>query len=73
MFSDTSRPKKWAEEDGKEYFFIERSLMEEAIRGNCFLEYGEYKGNLYGTSIETIKRVSKAGKVCIVNVHPQVG
>ncbi|XP_022098714.1 MAGUK p55 subfamily member 7-like isoform X2 [Acanthaster planci] len=67
----TSRPKKWAEEDGKEYYFIERSLMEEAIRGNCFLEYGEYKGNLYGTSIETIKRISKAGKVCIVNVHPQ--
>ncbi|XP_071792012.1 MAGUK p55 subfamily member 7-like isoform X1 [Asterias amurensis] len=67
----TSRPKKWAEEDGKEYYYIERSLMEEAITGNQFLEYGEYKGNLYGTSIETIKRVSKAGKLCIVNVHPQ--
>ncbi|XP_038047177.1 MAGUK p55 subfamily member 7-like isoform X2 [Patiria miniata] len=67
----TSRPKKWAEEDGKEYYYIDRSTMEEAIRGNRFLEYGEYKGNLYGTSIETIKRVSKAGKVCIVNVHPQ--
>lgn len=37
-----------------------------------FLEYGEYKGNLYGTSIESVKDVLSSGKICVVDIEPNV-
>lgn len=37
-----------------------------------FLEYGEYKGNLYGTSIEAVKDVLSSGKICLVDIEPNV-
>ncbi|CAH1169752.1 unnamed protein product [Phaedon cochleariae] len=67
----TSRPMKPGEEDGKEYFFISREQMEEDIEAGKFIEYGEYKGNLYGTSSESVKEIVIAGKVCILNPHYQ--
>uniref|UniRef100_H2TJB9 MAGUK p55 scaffold protein 4 n=1 Tax=Takifugu rubripes TaxID=31033 RepID=H2TJB9_TAKRU len=35
-----------------------------------FLEYGEYKGNLYGTSIESVKDVLSSGKICVIDIEP---
>lgn len=37
-----------------------------------FIEYGEYKENLYGTSLESIHRVLDQKKVCLVDVQPEV-
>ena len=37
-----------------------------------FLEYGEYKGNMYGTSIESVKDVLNSGKICVVDIEPNV-
>lgn len=37
-----------------------------------FLEYSEYKGNLYGTSIDAVKEVLNRGKICIVDIEPNV-
>ena len=37
-----------------------------------YVEHGEYKGNLYGTSVESIKSVVNAGDVCILSPHHQV-
>lgn len=37
-----------------------------------FIEYGEYKDNLYGTSLESIHRVLDQNKVCLVDVQPEV-
>ena len=71
--TDTSRTKKWVEEDGKEYHFASREVMELNINHNRLLEYGEYKGHLYGTSIESVRTVIKSGKVCVLTLHPQVG
>ena len=36
------------------------------------MEYGEYRGHLYGTSIESIKEVIASGKVCLLAPHTQV-
>uniref|UniRef100_A0A3B4Y3S7 MAGUK p55 scaffold protein 3 n=1 Tax=Seriola lalandi dorsalis TaxID=1841481 RepID=A0A3B4Y3S7_SERLL len=36
-----------------------------------FIEYGEYKDNLYGTSLESINRVLDQNKVCLVDVQPE--
>jgi len=67
----TSRPQKAAEIDGQEYYFVPRDQMEEEVNSGKFVEHGEYKGNLYGTSIETVKSIVNAGFVCIMNPHPQ--
>ncbi|KAJ8924734.1 hypothetical protein NQ315_000887 [Exocentrus adspersus] len=67
----TSRPMKPGEVNGKEYFFVTREQMEEDIEASKFIEFGEYKGNLYGTSAESVKAIVHAGKVCILNPHYQ--
>ena len=37
-----------------------------------YLESGEYEYNLYGTKLESIKNVMAEGKMCILDVSPQV-
>lgn len=59
------------EENGKEYNFITREQMEEDIQAGKFIEFGEYKGNLYGTSSESVTAIVNSGKVCILNPHYQ--
>ncbi|XP_050301142.1 MAGUK p55 subfamily member 7 isoform X2 [Anthonomus grandis grandis] len=67
----TSRSMKPGEVDGKEYFFISREEMEADIEKGKFIEYGEYKGNLYGTSADSVKAIVNSGHVCILNPHYQ--
>ncbi|XP_057654328.1 MAGUK p55 subfamily member 7 isoform X2 [Diorhabda carinulata] len=67
----TTRTMRPGEEDGKEYFFVSREVMEKDIEEGKFIEFGEYKGNLYGTSTESVKAIINAGKVCILNPHYQ--
>ncbi|KAL5279948.1 MPP6 family protein [Megaselia abdita] len=66
----TSRTKRALEENGKSYWFADREDMEEEIKQNNFLEYGEHNGNLYGTHVESIKDVIKSGKMCVLDVAP---
>ena len=37
-----------------------------------FLEYGEYKGHLYGTSLDAVKDVLSRGKMCVIDIEPKV-
>lgn len=37
-----------------------------------FLEYGEHKGNFYGSSTESVMDVLNSGRVCIVDIEPNV-
>ncbi|KAK7507133.1 hypothetical protein BaRGS_00001068 [Batillaria attramentaria] len=67
----TTRERKPFEEDGKEYHFLTREEMEEQIIAQRFVEYGEYRGHLYGTSLESIKQVTASGKVCLLAPHTQ--
>ncbi|XP_032406630.1 MAGUK p55 subfamily member 7 isoform X2 [Xiphophorus hellerii] len=66
----TSRPKKNQECDGVEYHFISKHLFEADIHNNKFVEYGEYKGNYYGTSLDTLRGVLAKKKVCLLDVQP---
>lgn len=66
----TSRTKRNQESDGVEYHFISKSLFETDIQNNRFLEYGEYKGNYYGTSLDSIRSVLAKKKVCLLDVLP---
>ncbi|XP_021956752.1 MAGUK p55 subfamily member 7 isoform X3 [Folsomia candida] len=67
----TSRPQRPGETNGKDYCFVTREKMEEDIQSGRFIEFGEYKGNLYGTACETVRSVINAGQVCVLNPHSQ--
>ncbi|XP_011160119.1 MAGUK p55 subfamily member 7 isoform X3 [Solenopsis invicta] len=67
----TSRPPRPGEVDGKEYHFVTREKMQEDIETGKFIEYGEYKGNLYGTTSESVTSLVNVGYVCLLNPHYQ--
>uniref|UniRef100_A0AAX7TSA4 Membrane protein, palmitoylated 4-like n=1 Tax=Astatotilapia calliptera TaxID=8154 RepID=A0AAX7TSA4_ASTCA len=66
----TTRAPRGYEESGREYFFISREVFENMVYHNRFLEYGEHKGNMYGTSIESAKEVLNSGKICVIDIEP---
>ncbi|KAI5108728.1 MAGUK p55 subfamily member 4 isoform X1, partial [Silurus meridionalis] len=66
----TTRPRKMFEEPGREYHFISRDEFEIMIHTNRFVEYGEFRGYFYGTSVDAVKAVLAAGKICIIDIHP---
>lgn len=65
----TTRPKRNQESDGVEYIFISKHLFETDIQNNKFIEYGEYKNNYYGTSIDSVRSVLLKNKVCLLDVQ----
>ncbi|XP_053197742.1 MAGUK p55 subfamily member 3-like [Scomber japonicus] len=67
----TTRPRKCHEREGVEYHFISKAAFEADIQNGKFIEYGEYKDNLYGTSLESIHRILDQNKVCLVDVQPE--
>uniref|UniRef100_A0A674C644 MAGUK p55 scaffold protein 3 n=1 Tax=Salmo trutta TaxID=8032 RepID=A0A674C644_SALTR len=67
----TTRAKKSHEREGVEYNFITKQAFEADIQSNIFIEYGEYKDNFYGTSLEAIRSVLDQNKICLVDVQPE--
>lgn len=72
LISDTTRPPRKDEENGKEYYFISNDEMTKCIVANEFLEYGSFQGNMFGTKIETIQKIHEQGKIALLDVEPQV-
>ncbi|ELW62696.1 MAGUK p55 subfamily member 4 [Tupaia chinensis] len=68
---DTTRSKKSYEIDGREYHYVSKETFESLMYSHRMLEYGEYKGHLYGTSVEAVQAVLEAGKVCVMDLEPQ--
>lgn len=46
--------------------------MEADIAAGKFIEHGEYRGNLYGTSVDGIRDFVQAGYQPIISPHYQV-
>lgn len=69
--SHTTRPQRFGEEEGREYFFITKAEFEQRIEAGDFLEYANVHGNLYGTSIAESRKVFNAGRDLIVEVDVQ--
>ncbi|XP_031427162.1 MAGUK p55 subfamily member 3 isoform X3 [Clupea harengus] len=67
----TTRPKKTHEKEGVEYHFVTKPAFDADAQNNKFIEYGEYKENQYGTSIEAIRSVQAKNKMCLVDVQPE--
>ncbi|XP_058801836.1 protein PALS2 [Phymastichus coffea] len=66
----TSRPPRVLEENGKSYWFTDREAMERDIREHRYLEYGEHGGNLYGTKLDSVRELIRAGKMCVLDCSP---
>lgn len=69
--SHTTRKPRPGEVDGKNYHFVNREQMVNAISANEFLEHTEFSGNIYGTSKKAIRDVLMSGRICALDVDIQ--
>uniref|UniRef100_A0A673T8J9 Membrane palmitoylated protein 4 n=1 Tax=Suricata suricatta TaxID=37032 RepID=A0A673T8J9_SURSU len=67
----TTRSKKSFEVDGREYHYVSKETFESLMYSHRMLEYGEYKGRLYGTSVDAAQAVLDEGKICVLDLEPQ--
>ena len=57
--SHTTRPPRSGEQEGVDYYFVDRKLFETMRDKNLFLEWAEVHGNLYGTNSETVRKLTE--------------
>ncbi len=69
--SHTTRPQRFGEEEGREYFFVTKEQFEQRIKDGDFLEYANVHGNLYGTSTEESQKAARSGKDLIIEIDVQ--
>lgn len=67
----TTRPPKKDEDNGKNYFFVSHDQMMQDISNNEYLEYGSHEDAMYGTKLETIRKIHEHGNIAILDVEPQ--
>uniref|UniRef100_A0A8D2AWJ0 MAGUK p55 subfamily member 4 n=1 Tax=Sciurus vulgaris TaxID=55149 RepID=A0A8D2AWJ0_SCIVU len=67
----TTRSPKSYEMNGREYHYVSKETFENLMYSHRMLEYGEYKGHLYGTSVDAVHAVLDEGKVCVMDLEPQ--
>jgi len=58
----TSREPRTGEQDGREYHFATREQMERMHQQGQMLEINEYRGNLYGTSLQSLEQAGEQGQ-----------
>ncbi|KAL0966854.1 hypothetical protein UPYG_G00300990 [Umbra pygmaea] len=66
----TTRERRKQEKQGVEYNFVSRQMFEIDIVNHQFLEYEKHRGNYYGTSLNSVRKVIAEGKVCLLDVQP---
>ena len=69
--SFTTRAPREGEVHGVNYFFVTREDFEERIARGEFLEYAEYVGNYYGTSMEVIREKLDKGVDVLLDIEVQ--
>jgi len=69
--SATTRDPRPGEEEGREYFFVDRPRFEAMIAQGHFLEWAEVNGNLYGTPKAAVMAALDAGKDVLFDIDWQ--
>ncbi|XP_066267182.1 peripheral plasma membrane protein CASK-like isoform X16 [Branchiostoma lanceolatum] len=67
----TTRTPRKDEEDGKNYYFVSHDQMMADIANNEYLEYGTHEDAMYGTKLDTIRKIHEEGLIAILDVEPQ--
>ena len=50
---------------------MKRDAIQKEIDKGGYVEWGEYNGNLYGTSVQSVRDVIRTGRVCVLDCSPQ--
>jgi guanylate kinase len=69
--SYTTRLPRPGEVNGKDYFFISREEFQKRIEQGEFAEWAENYGNLYGTSLKTMKEFLAKGGDLLLDIEPR--
>ncbi|HZO49025.1 MAG TPA: guanylate kinase [Gaiellaceae bacterium] len=68
--SATTRQQRPGEEDGREYWFLSEAEFVRRIEAGAFLEHVAYvSGKRYGTLRSEIDRISRQGRVCVLELE----
>ena len=66
--SHTTRKPREGEVNGVHYHFCDMEEMKQQIQKGAFLEFAEVHGNLYGTSLQSLRDVQDQGKRCLLDI-----
>lgn len=69
--SMTTRQPRTGEQDGREYFFVDKETFEEKIAQHELIEYAGYCGNYYGTPKDYVEHKLDQGKDVILEIEIQ--
>ena len=69
--SATTRQPRPGEEDGREYFFLQKEQFEEKIKNGGLIEYACYCDNYYGTPREYVEKQLSNSKNVILEIEIQ--
>ena len=69
--SHTTRPPRPGEEEGREYFFVDRDEFTRMQNAGLFLESAEVYGNLYGTSAGWVQSQLERGRNVLLEIDTQ--
>ena len=69
--SHTTRAPRPGEVNGTHYNFVDKATMERDIAEGKFLEHAHVHQNIYGTSFAAVRKVSKSGKICLLDIDVQ--
>ncbi|ORZ30184.1 P-loop containing nucleoside triphosphate hydrolase protein [Catenaria anguillulae PL171] len=67
--SHTTRAPREGEVDGKNYHFVTREKFDSLVAEKAFLEHAEFADNMYGTSKSAVEAVTKANKICVLDIE----
>ena len=65
----TTRPKRPGEEEGKDYYFVDKETFQKNIDDGNLLEYAEFVGNYYGTPKDKVEEMLNEGKNVLLEIE----
>lgn len=69
--SHTTRSPRQGEVPGRDYHFVSAPEFQKIIAENQFLEWAQFSGNYYGTSIKAVDDVHAQGRLCLLDIDMQ--
>lgn len=69
--STTTRAPRGQEQDGREYYFVDRATFEREIREGHFAEWAQVHGNYYGTSKRILDGFLSMGFSALLDIDVQ--
>jgi guanylate kinase len=69
--SHTTRPPRAEEQEGTDYFFIDKDAFVTMQQHDLFLEWAEVHGNLYGTSRSAVQAAAEEGLDLVLDIDVQ--